>query len=610
MSEKRILIVEQSRHLAQLLEEYFSQSGPRYHVLSADSVPEAVTLISNSVVDLVLSEHLGPGLIDGLELLDEIRRMDRPVRSILIAPNELRDDWTTALFKGCAGFLVEPLDEERLTDLLFSMLNSQQGFVGRVVEMRIEDVIQLFCYRKESTLISVRHDDTLGFIYIVDGGIAHAECDSIDGVDAFFEILGWDSGEFASQVVLDVPERTVFVDWQSLLMEGVRQKDEIRHALGPVEAVESSSAALAARAEAGTWQMAARPGAPLQPEQEAGKRIMIVDDSRFIRKILQEIIRPETGLVVGGYATNGREALAKIDEVKPELILLDWDMPVMKGSTTLMHIMIRSPCPVVILSGFAGGIGANPFDLLCLGGVDFLRKPQSNWRADGRADDLVRRITDACGIKFDRIRRVKIPSPVKRPDAVAGAPVPARFLGVFFSSTGGCTDLIRTIPSLPESLPAAVLALHDMQVEAVEAFVDYLDRRSRIPVRRLQSRQPLEEGVVYVHPATVPLEVMRLGEQVTTAILPELAGVNVLDHFLLSVSRAMGENVLAVLLSGKPDVGIEGLRDVKRVGGITMVQDPASSMDPRLAEAALGAGLMDHKCPAEQLAALFASLIG
>ncbi len=207
---------------------------------------------------------------------------------------------------------------------------------------------------------------------------------------------------------------------------------------------------------------------------------MIVDDSRFIRKIVYEILKADPSLAVAGYAANGQEALAKIDELKPDLILLDWDMPVMKGSTTLMHIMIRSPCPVVVLSGFVGGVGANPFDLLCLGGVDFLRKPQSNWRMDGRADDLVRRVKEACGIKFERIRRVKTPSPIKQEPPSQTTRAPAKFLSVFGSFIGGCSDLIRVIPLLPEDLGCAVVVVHDMQQEVIAAFVDYLDRRSRI----------------------------------------------------------------------------------------------------------------------------------
>ena len=175
---------------------------------------------------------------------------------------------------------------------------------------------------------------------------------------------------------------------------------------------------------------------------------MIVDDSRFIRKIVQEIIESDSALSVVGYATNGQDALAKIEEIKPDLILLDWDMPVMKGSTALMHIMIKTPCPVIILSSFAGGVGVNPIDLLCLGGVDFLRKPQNNWRLDGRADDLVRRVKEASSIKFGRIRRVKVPPQVNRNHDSGNDSRPAQFLTILASSVGGSADLIRLIPFL------------------------------------------------------------------------------------------------------------------------------------------------------------------
>ena len=90
-----------------------------------------------------------------------------------------------------------------------------------------------FCYRNESTLIRVFSEGSRGSIYVHDGGIAHAECGSITGVEAFYEMLGWEAGEFLSQVVFTVPEQTLFMDWQSLLMEGIRQRDEIRHALEP-----------------------------------------------------------------------------------------------------------------------------------------------------------------------------------------------------------------------------------------------------------------------------------------------------------------------------------------------------------------------------------------
>jgi two-component system, chemotaxis family, protein-glutamate methylesterase/glutaminase len=597
LPERRILVVENEKVLADALEDYFVRLDPRFIVLSANSVPAAIKVVRNFPIDLVVANHEGSGKFDGLDLLLKTRELGVTVHVALIAEKHLEADRRKALSMGCSNFVTKPYPAEQLCELLFNMLQPQQGFIGRLVGMRLEDVIQMFCYRKDSTMLSVTNGEMLGAIYVHDGGIIHAECDSMIGVEAFYEILGWDSGEFLSQIALTVPEKTVFMDWQSLLMEGMRQKDEIRHALEPPIDTPSGN---------GMTRTAARESAP---DSEPVKRIMIVDDSRFIRKIVREILQSDSGIAVAGYATNGQEALAKLEELKPDLVLLDWDMPVMKGSTTLMHIMIRSPCPVIILSGFVGGVGANPFDLLCLGGVDFLRKPQNNWRMDGRADDLVHRIKEACRIKFDRIRRVKIPPPMNHAAGPPGHTVPSSFLSVLGSSTGGCSDLIRIVPMLPEDLPSAVVILHDMQQEAIGAFIDYLDRRSRIRVKPLESGAPLMDGVCYVHPATVPLELAKEGNGPVLKTFSKLPGLNVLDHFLISASKIMGKNILAILLSGGPDKGITGLRAVKQVEGITMVQDPGSSIDPRMAESALQEGVVDHRCSADALIDTFLNLI-
>lgn len=609
MSEKRVLIVENEKILSTVLRDYFEQCGVDYTVFEARSIDEARETLRKNSIDLIVSDHQGSRGLNGLELLTAIRESNLALRIILVADSRFEADRAQALAAGCVAFLLKPLPEEKLAELVFNMLQPIQGFAGRLVGMKLEDVIQMFCYRKDSSLLLVLHADDVGAIYVDNGGIIHAQCESLSGVEAFYEIVGWESGEFLSQVVLTVPPRTLFMDWQSLLMEGMRQRDEIRHALGPVSTVDATSGQYADPGNGGSRQAVDAASFRLDTDDASVKKIMIVDDSRFIRKIVQEIVQSDAGLSVVGYATNGQEALAKIDELKPDLILLDWDMPVMKGSTTLMHIMIRSPCPVVILSGFVGGVGANPFDLLCLGGVDFLRKPQNNWRTDGRADDLVRRIKDACGIKFERIRRVKIPAVIDAPSDTFTDPAPARFLSVFGSSTGGCTDLIRVIPFLKEDFPAALIVLHDMQQGAIGAFVDYLDRRSRIQVRSLEQDDPLSQGVCYVHPVSVPLELTRDGGAVSVRFLSDLPTEKILDHFLISASKVMRKNLIAVLLSGGPDRGIEGLRAVKQVEGITIVQDPMSSVDPRMAEAAINEGIADHKCLADNLAETFQDLI-
>jgi two-component system chemotaxis response regulator CheB len=602
LSEKRILLVEQDQILAGQLEKHLDGYGSECAVLSVRSVDEALQVLRRNDVDLVVAEHSGSGTerIDGIALLRSIRAADLPVRTILSVAEHLEGDRIAALALGCSSFLVRPYPEEKFADLVFNMLCSIQGFTGRLVGMKLEDVIQMFCYRKDSTLLTVSHNGETGTIYVEDGGIVHAECDSLLGVDAFYEILGWESGEFLSQVILSVPMRTVFMEWQSLLMEGIRQRDEIRHALeGPLE-----PRPLHIPVALSSESRSAEPG----NHGDQPKRVMIVDDSRFIRKIVQEIVESDCNLRVVGYATNGQEALAKIDELKPDLILLDWDMPIMKGSTTLMHIMIRSPCPVVVLSGFTGGVGANPFDLLCLGGVDFLRKPQNNWRIDGKADDLVRRIKAASEIHFERIRRVKIPAVVAHVPEVE-ARRPSRTVSVIVSSTGGSIDLIRIVPLLQHDLPSGIIVLHDMQGQAIASFIDYLDKRSRIAVQSLVSGESILEGVCYVHPASVPLELVRNGETICAKILFDMPGQTVIDHFLISAAKVMGRHLVALILSGGSTGGSLGLKAVKRMEGVTVAQDPTTSVDPRMAQAALNEGAVDYTCAADNVAQTFQNLI-
>jgi len=597
LAEQRILILEKYRNLGSAVEKYFAQKEPEYQVLVVDSVARAIQTLTKDTVGLVVSNHEASGGINGLELLREVRDGAFPVRTLLVADPSLEPDRNIALTLGCASYLIRPVPEEKLCDLIFKMLQPHQGFAGRVVGMRLEDIVQMFCYRRDSTLLTVFHNGAKGTVYVHNGGIVHSRCGSVTGVDAFYEILEWESGEFLSQVIFDIPEQTIFLDWQSLLMEGIRQKDEIRHALSPV--VDSRTD------DRGTGLETA---VPLREKLDA-KRIMIVDDSRFIRKIVQEIIESDLALSVAGYATNGQDALAKIDEIKPDLILLDWDMPVMKGSTALMHIMIKTPCPVIVLSSFVGGVGANPIDLLCLGGVDFLRKPQNNWRLDGRADDLVRRVKEACSIKFDKIRRVKVPPQINRKPHSQDGWDAANFLTILGSSVGGSADLIRLIPFLSPDLPSAVIAVHDMQQEALPAFVDYLERRSRIEVQLLKPGSLLARGVCYIHPAAVPIELVKdengIAVETPTALIDHM----VLDHLLISASKILKADLLVVLLSGGSEQGIYGLRAVRREGGITLAEDPSSSASPRMAQAAIRQDTVDYIVSAEALSDKIEKLI-
>ncbi len=578
-TERRILVVEKDKTISAGLEEHLAEIGVGISLSSVSSTPEAPSFLQQTPTHIIICSHENNEQFDGLDLLRILKFSNPLVQVVLVADPACKEDQVEALQLGCTNFIVKPYSEAAFANLILSMLQPHQSFSGKLVAMRLEDVLQMLCYRKESTLLRVRDHARWGSIYVHDGGITHAEIDDLSGVEAFYEILSWESGEFLSQIVLTLPEQTLFMDWQSLLMEGMRQKDEIRHALGSGPRLGSVSVPVAGTGE--TTEISA-------------KRIMIVDDSRFIRKIVQEILQSDPGITVAGYAVNGQEALSKIEDLRPDLILLDWDMPVMKGSTTLMHIMIRSPCPVVILSGFVGGVGANPFDLLCLGGIDFLRKPQNNWRIDGRANDLVHRIKEACKIKFDRIKRIKIPSPLKSSAKIAINSKPADSLIVMCSSTGACIELIKLITMLPVPTRAGVLVIHDMQQEAIGAFVDYLDRRSVIRVKPLEDGAPLLESTCYLHPASVPLEIRRENGNLFFEIVSDLPG-KVADHFLSSASRVVGKRMVVVLLSGNDENGLAGLRSAKQIEAVIMAQEPDLTVNPSMINHAISLDLVDYR---------------
>jgi chemotaxis response regulator CheB len=198
---------------------------------------------------------------------------------------------------------------------------------------------------------------------------------------------------------------------------------------------------------------------------------------------------------------------------------------------------------------------------------------------------------------------------MKEPSDVRERGKTCSFLSVFGSSIGGCTDLIRFIPTLSPDVPSAIVCFHDMQQEAIDSFVQYLNNRSRILVSRSEPDVPLEDGVCYIHPATVPLELLHEGGRIVFRLLPDLPDSRSFDHFLISASKIMGESTVAVLLSGAGGFGLEGLRAVKAVDGVTMVQDPETSADPRAALAALEDGTVDHRSPADHLTETFQNLV-
>ena len=202
------------------------------------------------------------------------------------------------------------------------------GFAGTLRNIQITDIIQMCCLAGASLCIRVTQDSDQGTIYIEDGEIVHAECGTLSGIEAFFTILGWPSGQFETMESPPTSQPTIKEPCQFLLMEAARQADE--RVLDVADKVAEEE----------------EPGF-----SEAKKlRVLIVDDSPIMSKILTSMLTADPTIDVVGTAKNGEQALKKMKDLAPDLITMDVNMPVMDGSTALKHIMINSPCPVLIMS--------------------------------------------------------------------------------------------------------------------------------------------------------------------------------------------------------------------------------------------------------------------
>ncbi len=457
------------------------------------------------------------------------------------------------------------------------MNKKEEGFEGILKNIQLPDLIQMCCLSNINMAIRVTKDSQQGVIYIQDCSITHAECSNSVGENAFYEILAWESGGFETMKIDAPPEATIEKNWQFLLMEAARLIDERAIEEVPVDAAEE-----------------------IQLFQEMNRlRVLIVDDSPLMCRILENILKDDEEISIVGTAKNGEEALLKIDELKPDLITLDVNMPVMDGNTALKHIMIKSPCPVVIVSSMGKGSQKNILEFLRLGAVDFINKPVKNEEMSNQKQKIIEKIRIAANAKIHHFRRVKEPKMVVKEAKETGFQTPCERLVVISSGIGGYAELIRLIPLLPSDLKACLLLLQTMPQEFVAPLSDYLDKISRTIVSPLQSDAPLLCNRCYLGTHDYSL-VLNSGQGIYSVLLEDpLSEIEprrgCLDSFLHSIADVFSENALVVLLSGAEVGNMEGLQSIRENNGRVIIQELASCMIPFPLEEAMREQFVDYQ---------------
>lgn len=313
-------------------------------------------------------------------------------------------------------------------------------------------------------------------------------------------------------------------------------------------------------------------------------RVLIVDDSAFMRRAIERLLTAHPGVQVVGHATDGLDAVKKALELRPDVITMDVEMPRMDGVSAVREIMQAVPTPIVMVSTLTHEGTETAIRALEAGAVECVGKPS------GLSADLVN-----VGEKlFEAVQRASHARVLKRrlaPAAPAAAPfrppvrlpvaagqTPANYVVVIGSSTGGPPALTQVIPNLPAGLNAAVIVVQHMPPGFTGALARRLDGMSPLPVAEAQQGDLLVHGKVFVAPGDYHLLVGR-DRRVRLDQGPTVHGVRPsVDVTLFSVAEVFGGSVSVAILTGMGRDGADGAARVEAAGGHVFAQDEATSV--------------------------------
>jgi two-component system chemotaxis response regulator CheB len=328
-------------------------------------------------------------------------------------------------------------------------------------------------------------------------------------------------------------------------------------------------------------------------------RVLVVDDSAFMRTALTRMIESDPSLKVIATAQDGSEALQKIASSQPDVVTLDVEMPRLNGLETLKRIMADCPRPVIMISSVTQEGAEITFEALGLGAFDYIPKQMSHVSLDivNIRNDLVAKIKAAAvsGIRKTVRRTSSTPNAVPRSSSVIPSVV------CIGTSTGGPRALQEILPLLPADLRASVLVVQHMPVGFTGPFARRLNNLCKVSVQEAQNGTVVADGVVYIAPAGLHMTVDRKAGplpriRVSQHPLGTLHTPSV-DVTMLSVAEAYGALAMGVILTGMGNDGAQGMKAIFAAGGITLGQDEASCTVYGMPRACAELGVLQRVVP-------------
>ncbi|MBG0818623.1 chemotaxis response regulator protein-glutamate methylesterase [Planomonospora sp. ID82291] len=337
--------------------------------------------------------------------------------------------------------------------------------------------------------------------------------------------------------------------------------------------------------------------------------VLVVDDSVVVRRLIVDALSADPGIQVVGTAPNGKVALSKIEMLKPDIVTLDIEMPVMDGLTTIKEIRKTHPRLPVIMFSTLTSVGASAtLEALASGASDYVTKPANV----GSVAESIRSVREQIIPRIHALCKTGMPPRGAVRPAPRLAPPPARTGGgagtpevvAVGCSTGGPDALAKVVNALPATFPVPIVVVQHMPQVFTKMFAERLDRSSRLKVVEAQAAMALTPGTVYIAPGDYHLEVVRRGTGVVTHVQqgpPENFCRPAVDVLFRSVAKAYGGSTLGLVLTGMGQDGRRGSEALVSKGAEIVAQDEATSVVWGMPGAVAGAGLAHSILPLNEI---------
>jgi two-component system chemotaxis response regulator CheB len=343
-------------------------------------------------------------------------------------------------------------------------------------------------------------------------------------------------------------------------------------------------------------------------------RVLVVDDSALMRKLLTDILSSDPALEVVGTACDAMQAWQKIQDLHPDVLTLDVEMPKMDGLTFLEKLMRARPTPVVMVSTLTERGAQTTLRALELGAVDFVAKPKID--VSQGTVQLAEQITDKVkAAARARVRHGAAPPPPPSRPVVKSRPTPAgdgaSSLIALGASTGGTEALRVVLGALPADAPGIVVVQH-MPPGYTAAFANRLDQLSRVHVSEARTGDRIEPGHAYIAPGDRQMRIGRAGASYVVHLTDEPRRNHhrpSVDVLFESVARSAGRRVAGAILTGMGNDGARGLLDLRFAGAHTVAQDESTSLVFGMPKEAIALGAAQYVLPLEEIGSALMRLV-